>query len=288
VRARDLETAVRAVSFATTGGVLPGTLVATRVGTSDIFRSPSVTVPSSLTAKVSVEVTARCEDFGGNPRPATVTLELAPSSDPTKPVAEWLSPFEGALWPAAYASVDGAKSGVDLLLRIRVTDRDLDGTGQEIPGAFVNVMVRGPIDASATLATDWTPAALLSGAAGEWIYEAVWRVPNGVAAGVSLPFEVEVIDGGEPRRSPRLAPRVGGPVRLRSGDDLRRFRVGRPDARRNGNPSRLPARRHDAEPLPEGGGRSPFVRESSPLFRRRLVRRRRLGGNRPPDDPDVS
>ncbi|MBK8595122.1 MAG: hypothetical protein IPN83_05940 [Holophagales bacterium] len=199
VRARDLETAVRAVSFATTGGVLPETLVATRVGTSDIFRSPSVTVPSSLTAKVSVEVTARCEDYGGNPRPATVTLELAPSSDPTKPVAEWLSPFEGALWPAAYASVDGAKSGVDLLLRIRVTDRDLDGTGQEIPGAFVNVMVRGPIDASATLATDWTPAALLSGAAGEWIYEAVWRVPNGVAAGVSLPFEVEVIDAGANR-----------------------------------------------------------------------------------------
>ncbi|MBI5445848.1 MAG: hypothetical protein HY900_32110, partial [Deltaproteobacteria bacterium] len=199
VRARDSETAVRSVSIATTGGVLPETLVATRVGTSDVFRSPSVTVPSSLTELVSVGVTATCEDFGGNSRPATLNLELAPSSDPTIPVAEWLSPFEGALWPEGYASVDGAKGGVDLLLRVRVTDRDLNETGQEIPGAYVNVKVRGPIDASGALVSDWTSAALLSGSAGEWIYEAVWRVPNNVAAGVSLPFEVEVIDAGANR-----------------------------------------------------------------------------------------
>ncbi|MCL4806577.1 MAG: carboxypeptidase regulatory-like domain-containing protein, partial [Thermoanaerobaculia bacterium] len=199
VGARDLETAVRSVSVETTGGVFPGTLEATRVGTSDLFRTASVTVPSTLTEPVSVVVTATAEDHGGNDRSVTLSLEAGPALDPTHPVAEWLSPFDGALWPADYASVDPGRNGVDLLLRLRVTDRNVDGTGQDVPGDYVAVRIRGPVDATGALAEEWTTAALLSGSAGEWWYEAVWRVPNGIPAGTSLPFEVEVVDSGANR-----------------------------------------------------------------------------------------
>ncbi|MHB8797109.1 MAG: carboxypeptidase regulatory-like domain-containing protein, partial [Thermoanaerobaculia bacterium] len=197
VTVHDSETGVKGLVVTTSGGTLPPTLVATRVGTTDLFRTESVTVPATLTEPVHVVVTATAEDFGGNDDVGTLELDLAPSSDPTMPVIEWLSPFEGGLWPASYVSVDPGKAGVDLLLRLRVTDRDLDGSGNEVPGSVANVRFRGPVDASGTLSSDWTVAAALPGAmAGEWIYEGVWRVPNGVVPGTALSFEAEAVDAG--------------------------------------------------------------------------------------------
>lgn len=204
LRATDAETAVKTATVATTGGVFPAEVALGRVGASDLFRSGTLTVPASVTEPVTVTVTATAEDHGGNARSATLLLDVAPSADTTLPVAEWLSPFEGGLWPAAYASVDPAKGGVDLLLRVRVTDLDRDGSGHEVPGAFVDVKVRGPVDAAGTLDTAWTSASRLSSGPGEWVYEAVWRVPNGVAAGTSLPFEAEVTDAGANRTTKRV------------------------------------------------------------------------------------
>lgn len=199
VRATDVQTGVRAVTVATTGGVFPVSIPAERVGATDVFRTSSFSVPASVSEPVAVSVTATVEDWGGNSASATAAIEIRPSLDPTRPVVEWLSPFVGGLWPASYSSVDPGKTGVDLLLRIRVTDRDVDGSGQEIPGAFVSVRVRGPADASGTLAADWVEARALTTAAGEWTYEAVWRVPNGVPEGASLLFEAEVVDSGANR-----------------------------------------------------------------------------------------
>lgn len=197
VTVHDSETGVKGLVVATSGGFLPPTLAATRVGTTDLFRTESVTVPATLTEPVHVVVTATAEDFGGNDDVGTLELDLAPSSDPTMPVIEWLSPFEGGLWPASYVSVDPGKAGVDLLLRLRVTDRDLDGSGNEVPGSIASVRFRGPADASGTLSSDWTVAAALPGAmAGEWIYEGVWRVPNGVVPGTALSFTAEAVDAG--------------------------------------------------------------------------------------------
>ncbi len=212
VRARDAETAIRSVAIATAGGVFPAALDAVRVATTDVFRTAAVTVPGSLTVPVTIGVTATADDHGGNQATRTTTLEAAPGSDPNRPVAEWLSPFEGALWPAGYISVDAGKSGVDLLLRVRITDSDVDAGGHTIPGSYVNVRVRGPVDATGSIAADSIPAVLLSGSAGEWVYEAAWRVPNGVPAGTSLPFEVEVVDAGA-NRMVRTATLVAVPAR---------------------------------------------------------------------------
>ncbi|HPA50406.1 MAG TPA: carboxypeptidase regulatory-like domain-containing protein, partial [Thermoanaerobaculia bacterium] len=196
VTVRDGETGVKSLTVANPGGVLPATLAATRVETSDLFRTESVTVPASLTEAIQVEVRATAEDFGGNDAITTLSLDLAPSSDPTDPAIEWLSPFEGGLWPANYSSVDPAKAGVDLLLRFRVTDKDVDGSGNEVPGSVASVRLRGPVDATGALSSDWTSAAMLTQGEGEWIYEGVWRVPNGVAAGTVLRFEAEAVDAG--------------------------------------------------------------------------------------------
>ncbi len=200
--ARDAETGVRSLIVTTAGVVLPPTLAATRVGTSDLFRTVPVTAPASLTEPVRVGVTATAEDYGGNDGAAPLTLDLAPSSDPTKPAIEWLSPFEGGLWPAGYASVDPGKTGIDLLLRFRVTDKDVDGGGNEVPGSVVSARFRGPIDASGTLAAEWSDACRLVQGTGEWVYEGVWRVPNGVVAGTVLRFEAEAVDAGA-NRTPR-------------------------------------------------------------------------------------
>ena len=83
-------------------------------------------------------------------------------------------------------------------------------------------------------------------------------------------------------------PPAGGPgaPRLRSGDDLRRLRLGDPGGRGQRGSPRLPPRRHDPQPLPSVRGRPALVREPPSLLGRRAAGRCRLGRDGPPNDAD--
>ncbi|HKC25324.1 MAG TPA: hypothetical protein VKF32_11315, partial [Thermoanaerobaculia bacterium] len=197
-RARDAETAVKAVSVSF-DGVFAGPVAASLVaGTTDLYRTAEQTVPTSVATRTSVVATAAVDDWGGNTGKAALTIQVGPTDDPTSPVATWTSPWDGALWPAAYTSVVSPGSGAALLLRVKATDKDRDGSGNIVTGSVVAVEMRGPIDAAGNLAASFTPASLVSGTAadGGGVYQLLWHVPNGVPDGTLLPFEVRVVDTG--------------------------------------------------------------------------------------------
>ena len=146
---------------------------------------------------IAVTATASATDWGGNTGTSPLSFTVSPTPDPYAPVATWLTPWDGGAWPAAYASSVSAQ-GAALLLRVRVTDLDLVG-GVDVPGKVSAVQFKGPVDATGTLApefVDGSPVAGLVDGLGNGVWEMLWRVPNGVAAGTQLPFQVLVLDTG--------------------------------------------------------------------------------------------
>ncbi|HNX51263.1 MAG TPA: Ig-like domain-containing protein, partial [Thermoanaerobaculaceae bacterium] len=196
MRVREVETATSTVAVAFSGHL--GPVVATLVpGTVNLYRTPMIAVPE-VAGEVSIGATATAIDFGGNAGTATTTFSIAPTSDPYDPVVKWLTPWEGAPWPAAYTSVVTSQPGSWLLVRVKVTDLDLSGT-EVVPGTIASVYLRGPVLDAGTiaLAPEWSPASRLpvDGEPSD-IWELPWLVPNGVPALTSLPFEVRVSDVG--------------------------------------------------------------------------------------------
>lgn len=196
LRARDTETAVSSVSLSFSEHFAPqvATLVA---GSTNLYRTPELVVPE-ISGEVAITATAEAVDFGGNPASGATTFTISPTADPYAPVAEWLTPWEGAAWPASYTSVIPSQAGSWLLLRLRATDLDLSG-GEVVPGGVSSVKLRGPVYTVGTieLATDWTVATrlLVDGVPSD-IWELPWLMPNGVTAGAWLPFESRVSDLG--------------------------------------------------------------------------------------------
>jgi hypothetical protein len=196
-RARDAETAVRATSLALSA-VFTSPQAATLVGgTTDLYRTAELTVPATVPpGGQSVTATASATDWGGNTGTLPLTFTVSPTPDPYAPVATWLTPWEGGAWPSGYTSTVSGQ-GAALLLRVKVSDLD-HVAGADVPGTIASVQFKGPADAAGTLAASFVDGSLVAGTGGPGtgVYETLWRVPNGVAAGTQLPFEVRVVDAG--------------------------------------------------------------------------------------------
>ena len=196
-RARDAETAVQTTSI-TLSGVFASPQAATLVGgKTNLYRTAELTVPATVPpGGQGVTATASATDWGGNTGTLPLTFTVSPTPDPYAPVAVWLTPWEGGAWPSGYASTVSAQ-GAAFLLRVRATDLDHVG-GADVPGTIASVQFKGPVDAAGTLAPSFVDGTLVAGTggAGTGIYEALWRVPNGVAAGTELPFQVRIVDAG--------------------------------------------------------------------------------------------
>ncbi|MGV8042382.1 MAG: Ig-like domain-containing protein [Thermoanaerobaculaceae bacterium] len=195
LRVRDAETAVNAVSLSFSEHFPPqvATLVA---GSSGLYRTPELTVPE-VGGEVAITATAQATDHGGNAGTATTTFAISPTADPYAPTATWLTPWEGAAWPAAYTSVNPVQTGTWLWLRVRAGDLDLVG-GQAAPGTIASVRIRGPVVGTSgiELAPSWTDARQSTEDGRADVWELEWLVPNAVATGTWLPFEVRVVDAG--------------------------------------------------------------------------------------------
>ncbi|MFI5167823.1 MAG: Ig-like domain-containing protein, partial [Thermoanaerobaculales bacterium] len=197
-RAHDAETAVSSASVAFSSvftASVPAVLVP---GSGNLYRSGVLTVP--VVDQTTVAATASAHDYGANVSNSSVEFQVGPAPDPTAPTVQWLTPWEGAAWPANYTSVIDNQAGVTLLLRVRAADTSLEG-GVVVPGNIFEVAFRGPVSdgrGGVALASTWTAALLVAGteAPGAGVYEQLWHVPNAVPAGASLPFEVRVTDTG--------------------------------------------------------------------------------------------
>ncbi|HTS02925.1 MAG TPA: Ig-like domain-containing protein, partial [Thermoanaerobaculia bacterium] len=196
-RARDAETAVRTTSVALSG-VFSSPQAATLVGgTTNLYRTAELTVPATVPpGGEPVSATASATDWGGNTGTLPLAFTVSPTPDPYAPVVTWLTPWEGGAWPAGYSSTVSGQ-GAALLLRVRATDLDRVA-GSDVPGTIASVQFKGPVDAAGTLAGAFVDGSLVAGTGGPGtgVYEALWRVPNSVAAGTLLPFEVRVVDAG--------------------------------------------------------------------------------------------
>ena len=196
-RARDGETAVRTASLALSGVFASPQAVTLVGGTTNLYRTAELTVPATVPPGGQVvTATAAATDWGGNTGTLPLAFTVSPTPDPYAPVATWLTPWEGGAWPAGYASTVSAQ-GAALLLRVRATDLDRV-VGADVPGTVASVQFKGPVDAAGTLAAAFVDGTLVAGTGGPGtgVYEALWRVPNGVAAGTQLPFQVRVVDAG--------------------------------------------------------------------------------------------
>jgi len=201
LRVRDIETAVDSVEVVF-DQVFDGPLAADRVAGSDsLYRTSVLTVPHDVfTEETPVAVTVSAYDLGANSAVATLELRVAPEPDPTAPTVEWITPWEGATWPAGHESVLGGE-GTALLLRVRAHDTSDDGAGGQVPGEIVEVQLWGPeVDGEGeiVLTAVHRTATLVDGtsASGSGDYELLWLVPNLVPAGTPLPFRVRVVDTG--------------------------------------------------------------------------------------------
>ncbi len=203
LHASDAETAVDTVTAALDRtDLFPDPVTVSKVaGTTDLYRSSSLTVPiQGVTGQIPVVVTFDARDVGGNDAQDTLTFTVAPEADPTAPVGTWVSPWNGAPWPADYTSVLAA-DGAELLLRVDASDASQDTSGNLVPGNLVSVSFRGPVrnpDTGALeLSPDWVDGILVAGTdgPGRGTYQALWQVPNGVPAGTEVPFEARLIDG---------------------------------------------------------------------------------------------
>ncbi|MGH9362991.1 MAG: Ig-like domain-containing protein, partial [Thermoanaerobaculia bacterium] len=202
IKARDLETAVKELVLELDRtDLFPEALTATKVpGTTDLYRTATLVVPPGMSAALPVNAKVRIDDWGGNSIERTTLFHVGPERDPNAPQARWQSPWSGALWPADYTSTVSAAQGAALLLRFYARDTNADADGNPVPGSLVIVQVRGPQKNAETGALEMAPAWLnaqkvpgtedLAGAVYQWL----WRVPNGIAVGTEVPFEVRLLD----------------------------------------------------------------------------------------------
>src|SRR6185369_15361712 len=202
IKVHDGETAVKALTLTLDrNDLFPGSLTATLVpGTTDLYRTATLTVPSGFTSPIPVSATAQISDYGSNSVSRSIQFTIGPEHDPYAPVARWRLPWQGALWPAGYTSTVSAANGAALLLRFYARDTNADADGNPIPGKLVTIQVHGPVRNATTgaleLPTTWTTAVKVAGTediAGA-VYQAMWRVPNGIAAGTEIPFESRLVD----------------------------------------------------------------------------------------------
>ena len=109
VVAKDIETSVIEVTIEfDRGDIFASPAAANRIS-GDLFRTAVMTVPVDVFSEpTTVTLTAVAGDRGGNSSTATRDFEVAPEPDPTAPTVEWLTPWEGAAWPASYTSVSSA------------------------------------------------------------------------------------------------------------------------------------------------------------------------------------
>ena len=195
LRARDSETAVSSVSLSFSEQFPPqaATLVP---GSTNLYRTPELVVPE-IPGEVTITATAQANDFGRNSGTGTTTFAISPTADPYAPEVSWLTPWEGAAWPANYTSVSSAQTGTWLWLRVQASDLDLVD-GQQTAGTVASVKVRGPVvgGSGIELGGEWSPARQAAGAGLTNVWELEWLVPNAVPPGTWLPFEVRVSDAG--------------------------------------------------------------------------------------------
>ena len=202
-RARDVETAIDSsrveVRF-DRDDIFPSPIVASKVS-GDLYRTAFMNVPPDVFFdRTPVVATVSAFDQGDNENTREIYFDVAPEPDPTAPTTSWLTPWNGAEWPAEYSSVL-PQDGPDLLLRAHVLDLALDEDENEVPGTIVEVRFRGPIvtdNGTVELAPDWQLGELVSGTGGpgEGIYQLLWQVPNQIPAGTSLQFAVRAVDSG--------------------------------------------------------------------------------------------
>jgi hypothetical protein len=203
-RARDAETAVETVSLSfDRNDIFPSPQAATIVaGTGNLYRTATLTVPHDVfSGETIVTATVTAADYGANTGSQSLTFRVAPATDPTAPTVEWLSPWEGANWPAAYQSVVSTTGDTALLLRVRAADTTLDADGHVVPGTIVDVQLRGPVLGSGgavELAQTWASASLVAGSGqpGSGVYELLWSVPKQIPVGTTIPLEARVVDSG--------------------------------------------------------------------------------------------
>jgi hypothetical protein len=196
LRAEDRETAVDTVTVAFDRPDLLPSPQAPALVAGTLYRTAELTVPyDGLTDDVTVMVTATATDAGGAVATAQLEIVLGPEPDPSDPTVEWLTPWDGAPWPAEHTAVTGA-GGTPLELRVRAGDTTGDGS----PGTIVAVEIRGPVlgaggpELAATPVTGELDPETAGPGSGE--YRAVWTVPDGLAAGAALPFAARVVDSG--------------------------------------------------------------------------------------------
>ena len=165
----------------------------------DLYRSDLLEVSPGFDKFRPAHARLRISDRGANSVEKTIDFFVGPERDVAAPQARWRSPWQGALWPADYDSVMSAQ-GATLLLRLYARDTNLDVDGNPVPGRLVSIEVRGPVRNEPTgpieLAATWTEAQKVPGTddiAGA-VYEAMWRVPNRIAAGTEIPFETRLVD----------------------------------------------------------------------------------------------
>jgi hypothetical protein len=186
VAAVDGETAVQSVSVEITGEVLAGVYPLTAVaGKNGVYRSATFEVPFDLAETKDLVARADVRDLGGNVSSLeSAPIVVGPSGDTSRPTVEWLTPWEGALWPAGY----GTGGAVPFLVRLRIADNEIADDDK------VHVWIRGPLDATTT--SDWLPASRLAdgASAGAATFEALWPMPGNVPDGTILSFEVRVSD----------------------------------------------------------------------------------------------
>ncbi len=201
--ARDGETAVEAITVTVDRtDIFPSPIAATRVaGSATLYRTGELTVPHDVfTGETTVVAIATATDLGGNSSQSSLEIRVAPAADTNAPTVEWLTPWEGAPWPASYVSTVSPGAGVALLLRVSVHDTVGDGAGGALPGSIAAVELRGPVrdDQGAVVLGPTVPGTIVAGSEvpGGAVYECLWRVPDGIPAGTAVPFEVRATDTG--------------------------------------------------------------------------------------------
>ena len=201
--ARDAETGIRSVNIAfEPGDIFAAPLVATRVpGSASLFRTNELTVPAdAFTEETIITALVRADDHDGNVGEAALAVRVAPSPDHDAPAVEWLTPWEGAAWPAAYTSVVSTEAGAALLLRVRASDTIDDGAGGSLPGSVVSVEFRAPASdgLGGIVAGEWVTGTAVDPDAdsSHGVYECVVHVPNDIPTGSAIPLDARVVDTG--------------------------------------------------------------------------------------------
>jgi hypothetical protein len=200
LRASDAETDIASVQLTTDrADIFAAEVPVHRVSVSDnLYRSDELVVPYDVfTEETAVTLTATATDFGANPGSAQLTIAVAPESDPNPPTVTWLTPWQGAPWPADYSWVFDP-SGTRILVRLHAEDTSIDpGTGEPVTGRIVAVEVRGPvIGQTGTIELGGQAVTAEPVSDSDGAYQALWYVPNGIPAGTAIPFQARVLDSG--------------------------------------------------------------------------------------------